>query len=1015
MESSLGRNGTYTGLAAGFSEITKKRCQELADALNAVLYRKIKKASEHEYCRENCFNEKKGDASVAKEKASFRVAVIGSLKTGKSALINALLGEKVLPSSVLPCTEVMTEVKYGDRNKAVLRFLNPLPDNIRLTGINDNVLAHMYQNNMTNVPPLEIWLPELGKCIVCSDIDPEAGMKVNPVTRADVFLRSTVLENGSVLIDYPGLKFELSDKKRILSQLKKVNLILFVMNAATPCTNAEMEWLREIKSMGLSHLVAINRFDQIKGQSSANNLAFICSRLKEKLKEQADISEEDVFFVSAKNALDSKESGNNRLYLESGIPTLYRMLMKKHHPAADDSNSQSRSASPLIQNLHKKYAAAVDADAQNKSQSPLIQNLHKRYAAAVEACSTGEHKKTRLRASKNQNPEDHIAFADSLIQKYKWPQGVKKSLLDRLNRIKEKQQDHTLSLSIIGEFSVGKSTFINGLLRSELLESSTVQGTTVAATVIEYNKNRTVLISNKKGRTQRFLVNNDSELRMYVKTYTTDPSYGKSVDSLTVGMPNPNLKQGVRIIDTPGTNALEAWHEETTIRAIRDLSDASIILIDATKPLPKSQKAFIHNYLEELLPQCVYVVTKIDLVRERERQEVLEYIRQQISYEFDIDDPFVVPYASLDVLEAALSDESVEDVKTKRVLDASYKSEAELFQYVEAHKSDTLANKLSLLLEEMYSMIGKNMKQISDDYQKEHNLLAKTKRTDLNSFVSKQTQQKRSAFRDRAGQIKYRINEQSESLVEKYKEEVLSELDGYNTKDGIRSFVNDRFAKACKERSNRLANSLPKKCKKLEDEATFQVELFRTAFKQEYERLGLLPMDHSKLGTKLSVSGINSIVASTGNANQSISEASWDNIKAVGGGAAAGAVIGTFFGPGIGTAIGAAIGGWLFSPGVDRIKQEAKSSLKNPMDEYFEKVLSAQNQSLNEYSMQLDRYIGNEIDKHFAEYNAFVQKAVMEDEKKKKQIEEKIKDIRDDMAEIDLVQKILEQFRMSFR
>lgn len=43
----------------------------------------------------------------------FHVAVVGAFKRGKSSVINALLGQAVLPTGVLPLTAIATEVAYG--------------------------------------------------------------------------------------------------------------------------------------------------------------------------------------------------------------------------------------------------------------------------------------------------------------------------------------------------------------------------------------------------------------------------------------------------------------------------------------------------------------------------------------------------------------------------------------------------------------------------------------------------------------------------------------------------------------------------------------------------------------------------------------------------------------------------------------------------------------------------------------------------------------------------------------
>ena len=49
----------------------------------------------------------------------FRVVIMGTFTSGKSTLINALLGSKILPESALPSTAILTFVQYGADNDDV--------------------------------------------------------------------------------------------------------------------------------------------------------------------------------------------------------------------------------------------------------------------------------------------------------------------------------------------------------------------------------------------------------------------------------------------------------------------------------------------------------------------------------------------------------------------------------------------------------------------------------------------------------------------------------------------------------------------------------------------------------------------------------------------------------------------------------------------------------------------------------------------------------------------------------
>jgi ribosome biogenesis GTPase A len=52
----------------------------------------------------------------------FYVACIGQFKRGKSTLLNALVGDEILPTGVVPVTTVPTVLRYGEKRCARIRF-----------------------------------------------------------------------------------------------------------------------------------------------------------------------------------------------------------------------------------------------------------------------------------------------------------------------------------------------------------------------------------------------------------------------------------------------------------------------------------------------------------------------------------------------------------------------------------------------------------------------------------------------------------------------------------------------------------------------------------------------------------------------------------------------------------------------------------------------------------------------------------------------------------------------------
>src|SRR5947209_5127740 len=61
------------------------------------------------------------ELAAAFDEPLFRIVVFGEFNQGKSTLLNALLGAPALPMSVLPSTAVLTEIRYAEERRAVIR------------------------------------------------------------------------------------------------------------------------------------------------------------------------------------------------------------------------------------------------------------------------------------------------------------------------------------------------------------------------------------------------------------------------------------------------------------------------------------------------------------------------------------------------------------------------------------------------------------------------------------------------------------------------------------------------------------------------------------------------------------------------------------------------------------------------------------------------------------------------------------------------------------------------------
>src|SRR6185295_11745882 len=154
-----------------------------------------------------------------------------------------------------------------------------------------------------------------------------------------------------------------------------------------------------------------------------------------------------------------------------------------------------------------------------------------------------------------------------------------------------RQLDELFLLVVAGEFNAGKSAFINALLGGRILEEGPTP-TTTRIHVIQYGE--------ELSRT--------------------------AIDPLidTVAAPVELLRE-IRIVDTPGTNAIHREHEAIT-RAFVPRSDLVLFITSADRPFTDSERAFLEA-IRDWGKKIVFVVNKIDLLEKPEDlDQVLAFV-----------------------------------------------------------------------------------------------------------------------------------------------------------------------------------------------------------------------------------------------------------------------------------------------------------------------------------------------------------------------------------------------------
>lgn len=604
--------------------------------------------------------------------------------------------------------------------------------------------------------------------------------------------------------------------------------------------------------------------------------------------------------------------------------------------------------------------------------------------------------------------DSHIVFATTLMGKYDWEEATKHRLEKQVSAIVDKQNDNLLNISVIGEFSTGKSSFINALVGYELLAVNVIQGTTVAITIIEYSEQFSITLTDFSGKSLKIIFKSIDSLRQQLHIYTTDAAYAKKIDYVTVTLPSDILKNGYRIIDTPGTNSLELWHEEVTCRAIKELSDLSIILTDSTQPMPATLVSFLDNTLGDSVESCAFVANKIDRIGDKERDGIIKFIGKKICQSFDIENPMVLPFSSV-ALTNSFAKETVSVDSGSFLLTTS--SLERLLSYTAKQRLRAQAQKILHLVDDIYSTLDNNIKSIAAQYQQELQMLERSRQTDFKPFISRQIYLRQKSFMAGAQDYKYKVESVCDSLASTAKNNVETKIQNYSTLDALSNYIKGSLSKDIKDEGRSIISGTEAQFKKLRTLFNKELKQFQKEFEREFDKLKILSVKFN-LKPKDMVVRHSAHSANIGPVTTLITEELSKENWAVGGGAAAGAAIGTVLAPGIGTIVGTVIGlfaGAAAAPDTSGVKGKIKSKLSIPLHSYYRSVASDCMTNYNNFVDDIRSRLETEINRYYSTYASTIAQRIKDWEARHRAVKGRIQMIEKEIDSLGSRQQMIKK------
>jgi small GTP-binding protein len=289
----------------------------------------------------------------------FHVAVLGEFKRGKSTLIDALVGARVVPTGALPVTAVPTELHYGDGPPTVVH--------------------------------LDGSTRQLGSADELPDFVTEEGNPGNArgVARVEVPVPAPLLRTGLVLVDTPGTRsgHRHGDEAADRTVLDADGAVV-VLSAEAPLSEEERALVRRLSEKGAPTFYVLNKADHLHGADLDAARSYVESGIEDLVGRPVRL-----FAVAALRALEAKLSGREPSPSEAGeFGELERTL--RSFATEDLASTRSATARTELARLASELRASLDITAA---------------ALALDAASLDE----RVRRFRDGADAERRAFADA--------------------------------------------------------------------------------------------------------------------------------------------------------------------------------------------------------------------------------------------------------------------------------------------------------------------------------------------------------------------------------------------------------------------------------------------------------------------------------------------------------------------------------------------------------------------------------------------------------------------------
>lgn len=463
----------------------------------------------------------------------------------------------------------------------------------------------------------------------------------------------------------------------------------------------------------------------------------------------------------------------------------------------------------------------------------------------------------------------------------------RENFLKDIESLSKKSKSKDINIAVIGEFNSGKSTFINALLRERILKEAG-RPTTAAATYITRSRPHNlfqyifgtksyVTVGFDDGQSFIFNTSNYSRCSEYIQqsyniqtsslndiinVLTAEQQVAKHVVKLHVELKTKGLPKNIVVIDTPGFNPGEINfdnHLKITEDVVAKVTDMAIILMPSTQPMSATLVDFLETNIHRYIHRCVFIITKIDLIPEYERESVYEYVRNQVC-QLGVQSPRVYGISARTMLPVKIIPDSMREV-WPLYQEGFCSVEKELWENLAVYKEITIREHVYHLLKDLSNEIKET---IDAHTQKLQNTLRILKNNNIK----------------RIEELTDDLYKGACSAIDRFYSGVSLSADSYKSsaKDSCRSIIRGggrlrnyrdneapRINRTVTEKANRYASSVKGQTSQSANIVAREVSRFRTEFHSHYMDMPSLEpkMDYAPSMTSINSTSIDLSVSNS--------------------------------------------------------------------------------------------------------------------------------------------------------